>query len=84
MKKQHLFTLDINVIKKLHNNIARGYRSQFVEKAIKNRLKNDESFTLADENTLDMLAELSYRRELPNWFRNQLTLVRREIDPEMV
>lgn len=84
MKKQHLFTLDINVIKKLHNVVARGYRSQFVEKAIKNRLNNDERFNLADENTLDMLAELSYRRELPQWFRNQLTLVRREIDPEMV
>lgn len=84
MKKQHLFTLDINVIKKLHNVVARGYRSQFVEKAIKNRLNNDESFNLEDENTLDMLAELRYRKELPEWFRNQITLVRREIDPEMV
>lgn len=84
MKKQHLFTLDINVIKKLHNVVARGFRSQFVEKAIENRLNNDERFSLEDESTLDMLAELSYRRELPEWFRNQLTLVRKEVDPEMV
>lgn len=84
MKKQHLFTLDIGLIQELHRRVARGHRSQFVEKAVRNRLKNDESFTLEDETTLDMLAELSYRRDLPQWFRNQLTLVRREVDPEMV
>ena len=84
MKKQHLFTLDIELIKQLHRKIARGHRSQFVETAIRNRLKNDESFTLEDESTLDMLAELSYRRDLPKWFHSQLILVRREIDPEMV
>ena len=84
MKKQHLFTLDIGLIQQLHRRVARGHRSQFVETAIRNRLKNDESFTLEDESTLDMLAELSYRRDLPKWFQNQLILVRREIDPEMV
>tara|TARA_R100000655_G_C2992296_1_gene193309 strand:+ start:1452 stop:1706 length:255 start_codon:yes stop_codon:yes gene_type:complete len=84
MKKQHLFTLDIGLIQELHRRVGRGHRSQFVETAVRNRLKNDEGFSLADESTLDMLAELSYRRELPKWFQNQLILVRREIDPEMV
>jgi len=82
MKKQHLFTLDIEIIKKLHAQVARGFRSKFVEKAIRNRLKNDESFNLEDEHTLDILAELTYRSDLPEWFRNQLSLVRKEVDPE--
>jgi len=82
MKKQHLFTLDIEIIKKLHAQVARGFRSKFVEKAIRNRLKNDESFNLEDEHTLDILAELTYRRDLPEWFRNQISLVRKELDPE--
>lgn len=48
MKKQHLFTLDINVIKKLHKKVARGFRSQYVEEAIRNRLKNEEEYDLWD------------------------------------
>ena len=46
MKKQHLFTLDINLIKKLHKKVARGFRSQYVEEAISNRLKNAEEYDI--------------------------------------
>ncbi len=81
MKKQHLFTLDIPLVQRLHRQVARGHRSQFVERAIRNRLDNEESFDLEDSETLELLAELRYRRDLPEWFLNQLVLVRKELDP---
>lgn len=80
MKKQHLFTLDIDLVKKLHKYVARGHRSQYVEKAIVNRLAGDESFDLEDTETLDLLAELRYRRDIPEWFLNQIILVRKELE----
>jgi len=54
MKKQHLFTLDIELIKKLHKKVGRGYRSQFVETAVKNRLENEEAFDLWDVSIEDI------------------------------
>jgi len=84
MKKQHLFTLDINIIKRLHKQVGRGWRSNYVERAIKKALDGDDDFNLEDENTLDILAELRYRRDLPEWFLNQVMLVRKEVDPEMI
>jgi len=48
MKKQHLFTLDLNLIKELHRRVARGHRSQFVETAIRNRLNNQEEYEKSD------------------------------------
>lgn len=79
MKKQHLFTLDVEVVKNLHQQVARGFRSQFVNKAIKKRLENT-SHGLEDEETLDLLCELRYRRDLPEWFMNQLVLVYTELN----
>ena len=83
MKKQHLFTLDVDLIKRLHKQVGRGWRSNYVERAIKKALDGDQSFDIEDVDTLDLLAELTYRRELPEWFRNQLALVRKEVDKEM-
>jgi len=84
MKKQHLFTLDINLVKRLHKQVGRGWRSNYVERAIRKALDGESEFSLEDIDTLDLLAELTYRRELPEWFRNQIRLARREIDPEMI
>jgi hypothetical protein len=84
MKKQHLFTLNVDLVKRLHKEVARGWRSNFVERAIKKQLDAEDTFDLEDCDVLDLLCELSYRRELPEWFRNQVILVRREVDPEMV
>lgn len=80
MKKQHIFTLDIGLVQTLHRQVARGHRSQYVEKAIRNRLNNQSSFDLQDEDTLELLAELRYRRDIPEWFLNQIILVRKELD----
>jgi len=79
MKKQHLFTLDVNLVKRLHNEVGRGFRSNYVERAIIKALNNDESFDIEDVDVLDLLCELSYRRELPEWFRSQVTLARKEL-----
>ena len=83
MKKQHLFTLDVNLVKRLHNQVSRGWRSNYAERAIKKALDGEDSFDLEDVDVLDLLAELTYRRELPEWFRNQVMLARKEVDPEM-
>lgn len=80
MKKQHLFTLDIDLVKKLHRYVARGNRSRYVEMAIQKRLDGEDSFDLEDTETLELLAELRYRRDLPEWFLNQLVLVRKELE----
>ena len=84
MKKQHLFTLDVDLVKRLHKQVGRGWRSNYVERAIKKALDGEDSFDLEDVDVLDLLAELTYRRELPEWFRNQVMLVRKEVDPEMI
>ncbi len=80
MKKQHLFTLDIDLVKKLHKYVPRGNRSRYVEMAIKKRLDGEDGFELEDVDTLDLLAELRYRRDIPEWFLNQVILVRKELE----
>lgn len=80
MKKQHLFTLDVDLVKRLHKQVARGFRSNYVERAIEKSLNGDESFDIEDVDLLDLLCELSYRRELPEWFRVQVSLARKELD----
>jgi len=61
MKKQHLFTLDIPLVQRLHREVARGYRSQFVEKAIKNRLNSTEDFNAGDISDRQIMASLLTR-----------------------
>lgn len=61
MKKQHLFTIDINIIKQLHQHVARGHRSQFVETAIRNRLNNEEEFKVQEISDRQLMAVLHSR-----------------------
>lgn len=84
MRKQYLHTLPIPLMTRLHKQVPRGWRSNYVERAIKKALDGEDSFDLEDVDVLDLLAELTYRRELPEWFRNQVMLVRKEVDPEMI
>ena len=55
-------------------------RSKYIEEAVRSRLDGEQGFTLADEETLEILAELRYRKDLPQWFLNQLDLVRKELE----
>ena len=84
MKKQHLFTLNVDLVKRFHKEVARGWRSNFVERAIKKQLDGEDAFDLEDCDVLDLLCELSYRRELPEWFRNQVRLARKELDSDLI
>ena len=61
MKKQHLFTLDIPLVQRLHRQVARGHRSQFVEKAIRNRLDNKEDYNAGDISDRQLMALLHTR-----------------------
>lgn len=79
MKKQHLFTLDINLIKDLHNKVGRGYRSQYVEDAIRKKLNNELEFNIEDITTTQLIMELAYRGNIPKSGRSYLMELYREV-----
>ena len=80
MKKQHLFTLDLGLIQELHRRVRRGNRSQFVQTAIQNRLKNEEEYDHKDLPTAVMAAQLMARlQEANNWEHTPLTLLLKEL-----
>jgi hypothetical protein len=64
MKKQHLFTLDVDLVKKLHKEVARGHRSQFVEKAIRKALSGKIDFDLWDVEVKDLMKILRARANI--------------------
>tara|TARA_R110002012_G_C11606486_1_gene607795 strand:- start:320 stop:565 length:246 start_codon:yes stop_codon:yes gene_type:complete len=80
MKKATLYTLDVDMIKDLNRKKPRGQRSAFVNAAIRARLDGESGFNLEDESTKEILAELRYRRDLPEWFMSQVVLVRKEME----
>jgi len=61
MKKQHLFTLDIELVKKLHKEVARGHRSRFVERSIQKALSGQTEFDLWDVEVKDLMKMLRAR-----------------------
>ena len=63
MKKQHLFTLDIDLVKKLHKEVSRGFCSKFVEKAIRNRLEGKTDFDLWEVAIEDLMKMLRSRAQ---------------------
>jgi len=80
MKKQHLFTLDVELVKRLHRKVRRGFRSSFVEEAIKNRLKGEEDYEIKDVATSKLAAMLMTRvQEQNNWEHTPLSLLLREL-----
>ena len=48
----------MHLVKDLNKEIRRGYRSNFVEKAIEQKLKNQQTFDLHDINTLRLVNHL--------------------------
>ena len=79
MKKQHLFTLDINLVRELHNKIGRGHRSQYVEDAIRKKLNNQLEFDIEDITTTQLIMELTYRDDIPKSARTYLMELYREV-----
>lgn len=61
MRKQTIFTIDMNTIDRLNRTVSRGHRSRFVETAIKNRLNNEEEYKPSDVSTRQLLAILHAR-----------------------
>lgn len=66
MKKQHLFTLDVDLVKKLHKEVARGHRSRFVEKAIQKALSGQTEFDLWDVEVVELMKILRSRADIMN------------------
>ena len=64
MKKQHLFTLDIELVKKLHKQVARGHRSRFVEKSIQKALTGQTEFDLWDVEVKELIKILRARANI--------------------
>lgn len=64
MKKQHLFTLDVDLVKKLHKEVARGHRSKFVEKAIRKALSGRTEFDLWDVEVKELMKILRSRASI--------------------
>jgi len=56
MRKQQLYTLHIDTIKKLNLNIMRGNRSQFVESAILAKLNNLDQVNIDEYETRKLIA----------------------------
>lgn len=79
MKKQHLFTLDLDLIQRLHKKVPRGSRSRYVNDAIKNKLNNEEEYFLEDVQTQAVLLDLAYRLDLPKSARMYLQELYREM-----
>ena len=48
-------------MQRLHRQVARGHRSQFVEKAIRNRLDNEEDYNAGDISDRQLMALLHTR-----------------------
>ena len=58
MRKICTFNLDVNVVQDMNNEIRRGYRSDYVERAIKEKLKRQTSYDLFDIKTLRLVNHL--------------------------
>ena len=77
MRVNRTYSIDYDTIKALNATISAKHRSQFVDKAIQNRLEGKKTMEIDEMDTLDLLRELAYRGELgrdrrqlvQEWFR---------------
>lgn len=74
--------LPFKMVGELESRARNNTRSRFIEKAIRNRIDGEHGFSLDDVDTLELLAELriNHHQNLPEWFVNQLVLVRKELE----
>ena len=62
MRKICTFNLPFLLIERMNKEIRRGYRSKFVETAIRNRLDQSEEFDLYDLTTVRIVSHLRNAR----------------------
>lgn len=62
MKKICTFNLDVNVIQDMNNEIRRGYRSDYVERAIKEKLQRLHDTDLTEFTTWRLLLHVRNTR----------------------
>lgn len=80
MKKQYLHTLSINIMNRFHADVGRGFRSQWVEDAIVERLDKKSNFVTSDVPTKELALVLRNRlHQENNWQNTPLTLLLLEL-----
>lgn len=62
MRKICTFNLDVNVVQDMNNEIRRGYRSDYVERAIKEKLKRLHNTDLTEFTTPRLLSHVRNTR----------------------
>ena len=62
MRKICTFNLDVNVVKDMNNEIRRGYRSDYVERAIKEKLERLHNTDLTEFTTSRLLSHVRNTR----------------------
>ena len=80
MRVNRTYSIPHATIIELNNTISAKHRSKFVSKAIKNRLDGNKNLDFDDFPSLDLIIELKYRKDIPEWFVNQLRLVQKEME----
>ena len=62
MRKIYTFNLDVNVVAEMNKEIRRGYRSNYVETAIKQKLKRLHDTDLTEFTTIRLLMHIRNAR----------------------
>jgi len=62
MRQIRTFNLSKHVVDNLNDNIRRGFRSQWVEDAIQDKLNNKNNFELHDFKTSELLSHIRNTR----------------------
>ena len=77
MRVNRTFSLDYMTVQAIK---SKSNQSQFVDIAIQRALKQESAFDIEDIETIDLVAELRYRKDLPEWFIQQVVILRKELE----
>lgn len=69
MRVNRTYSIDYGTIQRLNETISAKFRSQFVDKAIQVRLKQQDEFRLRDIDTRRLMAALQVREDCPKHIR---------------
>lgn len=69
MRVNRTYSIPFETINELNRTISAKYRSKFVSKAINNRLKAQDQFSLRDIDTRRLMAALQTREDCPKHIR---------------
>ena len=77
MRVNRTFSLDYMTVQAIK---SKSNQSQFVDTAIQRALKQESAFDIDDFDTIDLVIELRHRKDLPEWFIEQVRILRKELE----